>query len=110
MNYTFDNHSVALLPLIRRCLKENKSKIPVHHPQCSTIKHGASLLWRNYFRYADKDDDTTEILEPLSSVVQRLCNDLKENSEDVRCIKEYGAMFGLPLLRLAEKIEKKMSQ
>lgn len=63
------------------------------------LQRGAKLLWRNYFRYADAEDQTTSLLEPLSAVVARLCQDLQKDTEEMRCIRAYGDRFGLPLIK-----------
>ena len=99
---TLDRHCVTLIHCIKQTIEANKQRIPSKHPLYNQIRRGASLLWKHYFRYADKDDDTTDILEPLSVIVERLRNDLcnthQGSTEKVAAIKAYGDLFGLPLL------------
>jgi len=92
-----DTHQRIFMPFIKRTLKTNKQEVKPDVKQYAQIQRGARLLWRNYFRYADEEDQTTTILEPLSIVIMRLNRDLQEDNEDIRCIKAYGALFGFPL-------------
>lgn len=92
-----DTHQRIFMPIIKQTLIKNKNAVKPEVKQYEQIQHGARLLWRNYFRYADEEDQTTTILEPLSTVIMRLNRDLQEDNEDMRCIKAYGALFGFPL-------------
>jgi len=92
-----DTHQRIFMPLIKRSIVKNKNDVKPEIKQYTQIQRGARLLWRNYFRYADEEDQTTTILEPLSSIIMRLNRDLQEDTEDIRCIKAYGALFGFPL-------------
>lgn len=103
----FDGHTIPLITCVKQCINENKTKISPTHPKYKMIRRGASLLWQNYFRYADETDQTTEILEPLSSVVERLRQDLQRESDETLAIMAYGALFGLPLLKKEQKQKKK---
>jgi hypothetical protein len=92
-----DTHQRIFMPIIKQTLTKNKKAVKHDVKQYEQIQRGARLLWRNYFRYADEEDQTTTILEPLSSIVMRLNRDLQEDNEDTCCIKSYGALFGFPL-------------
>ena len=92
-----DTHQRIFVPIIKQTLTKNKKAVKHDVKQYEQIQRGASLLWRNYFRYADEEDQTTTILEPLSTIVMRLNRDLLEDNEDMRCIKAYGTLFGFPL-------------
>jgi len=92
-----DSHQRIFVPIIKQTLTKNKKAVKHDVKQYEQIQRGACLLWKNYFRYADEEDQTTTILEPLTTVVMRLNIDLQEDNEDMRCIKAYGALFGFPL-------------
>jgi hypothetical protein len=92
-----DTHQHIFIPIIKETLQKNMKKVNPKVRQYVQILRGARLLWRNYFRYADEKDETTTILEPLSTIVMRLNIHLQQDNEDTRCIKAYGAFFGFPL-------------
>lgn len=94
---TMDTHQRIFMPIIKLSLTQNKKSVNPKVKQYEQIQRGARLLWRNYFRYADEEDQTTTILEPLTTVVMRLNRDLQEDNEDIRCIKAYATLFGFPL-------------
>jgi len=89
-----DQHCTLLIPFVKKALEQNRKDLVLTHPNYRQIRRGAKQLWKNYFRYADEEDQTIEALEPLSSVIIRLCQDLIGQPD----IKAYATMYGIPLL------------
>jgi hypothetical protein len=89
-----DQHYKLLIPFVKKILEQNRKNLVLTHPNYRQIRRGAKQLWINYFRYADEDDETIEALEPLSSIILRLCQDLVGQPD----IKAYATMYGIPLL------------
>lgn len=85
-----NKHQSVFIYFIKQVLEKNK------HTTDQSVRRGARLLWKNYFRYADATDQTTMVLEPLSVIIRRLEEDLKGDTEEMRCIKAYRALHGLP--------------
>ena len=98
-----DTHQRIFMPIIKETLQKNTKRVNPKVKQYLQILRGARLLWQNYFRYADEEDQTTTILEPLSTIVMRLNIHLQEDNEDTRCIKAYGAFFGFPLRAITQR-------
>jgi hypothetical protein len=96
-----DANQSVLVHFIKEMLRQHRTHTShtAYTTHTALLQRGAKLLWRNYFRYADAEDQTTSILEPLSAVVARLCQDLQKDTEEMRCIRAYGARFGLPLIK-----------
>ena len=96
-----DANQSVLVHFIKEMLRQHRTHTShtAHTTHTALLQRGAKLLWRNYFRYADAEDQTTSILEPLSAVVARLCQDLQKDTEEMRCIRAYGDRFGLPLIK-----------
>ena len=97
-----DEHSRILIPFVKRSLEKTRRDIPLTHPYYKQIRRGAKQLWNNYFRYADEEDQTTTILEPLSTIVLRLRMDLSNASTASEDIKMYATACGIPLLKVIE--------
>ena len=92
-----DSHAELLVTYIKRILKESKRKLPATHPNKDQIIKGSKYLWKHYFSYAYRGE------EYLSSVIIRVMDDLKKDTEEVRCIHVYRRVFGIPLLNIREK-------
>jgi hypothetical protein len=93
---TIDKHSKLLIDQIKKSLDYNK-RLSKKQTDYKQLKNGANLLWKNYFCHADENDETNEILELLSSVLQRLLNDFLTIHPD---IKLYGKIYGIPLIKI----------
>jgi len=90
---SIDKHSKLLIDHIKKSLDYNKRL----SKKQTKLKNGANLLWKNYFCHTDENDETNEILELLSSVLQRLLNDFPTIHPD---IKLYGKIYGIPLIKI----------
>jgi len=94
-----DANQSVLVHFIKEMLRKHRTHTSHTTTHTALLQRGAKLLWRNYFRYADTEDQTTSLLEPLSAVVARLYQDLQKDTEEMRCIRAYGDRFGLPLIK-----------
>jgi hypothetical protein len=91
-----DKHSKILVEQIKKSLDYNII-VSKKHIMYKQLKNGAKLLWKNYFCYANENDDSIKILELLSSILQRLLNDFPTIHPD---IKLYGKIYGIPLIKI----------
>ena len=93
-----NQHAELLLTYVETAIARNREQISsrpgVTDENKGTLRTGAKLLWDLYFRKASDGE------EYLADVVHRLTHDLLQPTPEADAIKAYGAVFGLPLIKV----------
>jgi len=80
---------------IQRTIRENRSSLKNTETFYDDIMEGGHLLWKKYFLWAKYG-------QTLSSIVERLKQDLVKETDEMKQIRKYGKKFGFPLLVVKE--------